>query len=55
MLTLTLLIVMAATLGETHERTEGIEPNLIKLYDAWGKPEEADKYRQATAEPRPTP
>jgi serine/threonine-protein kinase len=33
------------TLGESHERVLHVVSNLVELYEAWGKPDEAAKYR----------
>ena len=40
-------------LGETHPETHGCIHTLIELYDAWGKPDEAARYR-AMLPPEPT-
>jgi tetratricopeptide (TPR) repeat protein len=47
-----------ATVGEAHPRTQKLRAQLAELYAAWGKPDEAQRYRAAPApppasEPRP--
>ena len=37
--------VMQTKLGEQHERTQKAINRLFELYEAWGKPEKAAKYR----------
>ena len=37
-------------LGDTHPHTLDSITNLIALYEAWGKPEEADKWRAKRAQ-----
>jgi Tetratricopeptide repeat len=34
-----------ATLGETHEITQGIIKQLVELYDAWGKRDSVEEWR----------
>jgi serine/threonine protein kinase/tetratricopeptide (TPR) repeat protein len=36
---------LRASLGEDHPRVRDVITNVIALYDSWGKPEEAAKYR----------
>ncbi|MFH1420099.1 MAG: tetratricopeptide repeat protein [Planctomycetota bacterium] len=37
------------SLGRAHHRTSGISTQLTKLYEAWGRPEEAAKYAEPPA------
>ncbi len=36
---------LRVTLGDQHERTNNAREALIELYEAWGKPEQAEEYR----------
>jgi tetratricopeptide (TPR) repeat protein len=47
---------LETTLGAEHPRTQKIRERLVELYETWGKPDEAERYRAApfpTSEPRP--
>lgn len=41
--------ILAASFGEDHRQTMAAAEALINLYEAWGKPTEADRLRMATA------
>jgi outer membrane protein assembly factor BamD (BamD/ComL family) len=36
---------LKAALGDEHKRTQKAVQNMIELYEAWGKAEEATRYR----------
>jgi hypothetical protein len=36
---------LAAALGPAHERTREARARLVALYEAWGRPREADRFR----------
>ncbi|HXI03099.1 MAG TPA: hypothetical protein VNI57_07970 [Candidatus Saccharimonadales bacterium] len=36
---------MKRALGEDHDRTRAAATRLAEFYDAWGRPEEAGRYR----------
>ncbi len=42
-------------LGESHPETRGSILALIQLYEAWGKPEEAEKWRAQLPPEAPVP
>ncbi len=47
---------LETTLGAEHPRTQKMRERLVELYETWGKPDEAERYRTApspTSEPRP--
>ncbi len=39
--------IMIATFGEEHQRSEWVRDRLANLYDAWSRPADADRYRDA--------
>jgi serine/threonine-protein kinase len=43
--------MLKALLGEGHERTKQTAARLLRLYEAWGRPDEAAKYGALTATP----
>jgi tetratricopeptide (TPR) repeat protein len=43
---------LASTLGGEHERTLDASKKLVALYEAWGKPRQADPYRVAVSPAR---
>ena len=40
---------LAEALGETHERTLDARKRLVALYEAWGRPSKADRFRARAA------
>ena len=44
------LQTVEAALGPDHPRNEGIRSRLAELYEAWGRPAEAARYRPESAE-----
>ena len=42
-------------LGDNHPHTIESRHNLIELYEAWSKPEQAEQWREKLAEPTPKP
>jgi serine/threonine protein kinase/tetratricopeptide (TPR) repeat protein len=44
---------LVATFGEGHGRTKGAVSALVRLYDAWGKPDLADEWRARAPEDAP--
>jgi serine/threonine protein kinase/Tfp pilus assembly protein PilF len=51
-LLLAALAALRRGLGEEHEQTRTTADRIANLYDAWGKPTEAAKYRAASGAPR---
>jgi Flp pilus assembly protein TadD len=39
---------LKSSLGADHPRTQSAASDLVRLYDEWGKPDEAEKYRANT-------
>jgi serine/threonine protein kinase/predicted negative regulator of RcsB-dependent stress response len=38
---------LQTTLGDEHPRTQKLRGRLVELYEAWGKPDQAERYRTA--------
>lgn len=43
--------MLNALLGEQHERTKQTAERLVRLYEAWGKPDRAAEYEAVKAKP----
>jgi tetratricopeptide (TPR) repeat protein len=44
---------LAAAMGETHERTAEARRRLVALYEAWGRPARAERYRDPASAAKP--
>jgi serine/threonine protein kinase len=42
-----------ATVGDDHPRARQLRARLVELYEAWGKPDEAQRYRPPASQPGP--
>jgi serine/threonine protein kinase/tetratricopeptide (TPR) repeat protein len=47
------LQIVEAALGPDHPRNDRIRFRLVELYEAWGRPEEAARYRTGLGKPQP--
>ena len=42
--------ILTAAVGTEHAQTQKVIPNLVELYDVWGKPEKAAAWRGKRAD-----
>ncbi len=49
------LRILQATVGDGHRRTTGCLERMVELYEAWGRPDEAQRYRETFSKTRSSP